>query len=101
MISDRCDFNDFVLETKGRNYQEIIYLAEQEATEAERRLYHAGSTHQAKSLCEQDYAQCLKGFITFMRYGIKPKHINQEALILFNHIREEVQSGPRPVRIQH
>ena len=31
MISDRCDFNDFVLETKGRNYQEIIYLAEQEA----------------------------------------------------------------------
>lgn len=45
MISDRCDFNEFVLETKGKGYQ--------------------------------------------------------EALLLFDHIREEVQPGLRPPRIQH
>ncbi len=101
MISERCDFKDFVLEAKGKGYQEIIYLADLEATEAERRLYHAGTTDQDQTRCGRDYARCLKDFITFMRYGLKPAHIHQEALILFDHIRDEVQPGKRPSRIQH
>ncbi|MBL0713856.1 MAG: hypothetical protein JJV98_09150 [Desulfosarcina sp.] len=91
MISDRCDFNEFVLEARGRDFQDIIYLAEREATEAERRFYHSSSPNQENTLCWQDYAQCLKGFITYMRYGIKPAHINHDALILFDSIRDEVQ----------
>lgn len=91
MISDRCDFNDFVRETKGRNYQEVIYMAEREATEAERRFYHPHRADPEKGLCGQDYARCLKDFISFMRYGIKPAHIKQDALMLFDHIKDDVQ----------
>ena len=101
MISDRCDFNDFVLVAKGRDYQEIIYMAEREATEAERRFYHPRMADPEKMLCGRDYARCLKDFITFMRYGVKPAHIKQDALILFDHIRDEVQPEMRPPRVQH
>jgi hypothetical protein len=101
MISDQCDFNEFVMEAKGKGYQEIIFLADREATEAERRFYQPGATDQDKARCGQNYAQCLKGFITFMRYGIKPANIHQETLLLFDHIRDEVQPELRPPRIQH
>ena len=101
MISERCDFNEFALVAKGKGYQEIIYLADREATEAERRLYHAGVGDQDQTRCGQDYARCLKDFITFMRYGLKPAHIHQEALLLFGHLRDEVQPKMRPARIQH
>ena len=101
MISDRCDFNEFVLKAKGRDYQEVIYLAEREATEAERRFYHPRLAKTEKTLCGQDYARCLKGFITFMRYGIKPADLSQDALTTFDNIRKEVLPGMRPPRIQH
>jgi hypothetical protein len=101
MISDQCDFNEFVMEAKGKGYQEIIFLADREATEAERRFYQPGATNQDKARCGQNYAQCLKGFITFMRYGIKPANLSQDALTTFDNIRKEVLPGMRPPRIQH
>ena len=101
MISDRCDFNEFVLEAKGRDYQEIIYLAEREATEAERRYYHARRPNPEKTRCGQDYARCLKSFISFMRYGIKPANLSQDALATFDSIRNDVLPGMRSPRIQH
>lgn len=101
MISDRCDFNDFVLEAKGRDYQEIIYMAEREATEAERRFYHPRMADPNKVLCGRDYARCLKGFISFMRYGIKPKHISQDNLLLFDNLMADTQLKMRPLRSQH
>ena len=101
MISDRCNFNDFVLETEGRDYQEIIYMAEREATDAERRFYHHSKTDPEKVLCGQDYALCLKEFITFMRYGIRPKHISADTMMLLDRLRDDVQPMMRPLRIQH
>ena len=61
MISDRCDFEDFVLETKGREYQEIIYLAEREATEAERRFYHPRQKDSEKSALRTGLCPLSKG----------------------------------------
>ena len=101
MISDRCDFNEFVLKAKGRDYQEVIYLAEREATEAERRFYHPRLAKTEKTLCGQDYARCLKDFITFMRYGIKPANLSPDALTSFDNVRKEILPGMRPPRIQH
>jgi hypothetical protein len=101
MISDRCDFNDFVLKTKGRDYQEIIYMTEREATEAERRFYHHSTPDSEKVNGGQGYARSLKGFIAFMRYGVKPAHINQETLMLFDHFRDDVRLNMRPARIKH
>lgn len=33
MISSDCDFNDFFAAVKGKHFQDIIYLADEEATE--------------------------------------------------------------------
>ncbi len=101
MISERCNFSEFVREAKGRDYQEIIYLAEREATEAERRFYHPRLANPEKTLCGQDYARCLKSFITYMRYGIKPANLDHDALVTFDTVRKEVLPGLRPPRIQH
>ena len=101
MISDRCDFNEFVHKAKGRDYQEVIYLAEREATEAERRFYQPRLPGPEKTLCGQDYARCLKRFITYMRYGIKPADLSHDALTAFDNVRKEALPGMRPPRIQH
>jgi hypothetical protein len=95
MISDNCDFNEFVRQAKGRDYQDIIYLADREATEAERRFYHSAMPDDAKNLCGQGYAQCLKGFIAFMRYGIKPADIAPEDLTRLDLIRKEALQNKR------
>ena len=101
MISNRCDFNDFVLKTKGRDYEEIIFLADREATEAERRFYHHSTPDQEKAACGQDYALCLKEFIAYMRYGIKPPHIRGDVAALFDHRRENLKPRSRPIRTRH
>ncbi len=101
MISERCDFNEFALQTQGRDYLEIIYLADREATEAERRFYHHSTPDQEKAACGQDYAQCLKEFITYMRYGFKPPHIRGDVADLFDHVRENLQPRSRPMQTSH
>ena len=40
MISMDCDFEKFVREIRGRDYYDVIYLAEKEATQALRRNYN-------------------------------------------------------------
>jgi hypothetical protein len=101
MISDRCDFSEFVRQAQGQNYEDIIYLADREATEAERRFYHHGTVDKEKLICGQDYAQCLKAFISYMRYGIKSAHISGDISVLFEHVRDNLPSRSRPFRTHH
>ena len=61
MISDRCDFEEFVAVANEWNYQDIITNADREATEAERRFYHSNVSENEKALCGHDYAECLRG----------------------------------------
>ena len=95
MISDSCDFKEFISLADKWNYQDIITRADREATEAERRFYHSNAPQEEKTLCGQEYAECLKGFIAFMRYGIKPSRLNSEALLHFSRIREEAMQTMR------
>jgi hypothetical protein len=88
MISDRCDFEEFVAVANEWNYQDIITNADREATEAQRRFYHSSASDNEKALCGQTYAECLKGFIAFMRYGIKTTRLDPEVLQHFDRIRE-------------
>ena len=39
MISQSCDFDEFLERVRNRGYLEVIYLADKEATEAERLRY--------------------------------------------------------------
>ncbi len=97
MISDRCDFEEFVSIADKWEYQDIITRADREATEAERRYYHSTTPENEKAHCGQEYAERLKGFIAFMRYGVKPSRLNPEVLLHFGRIREEArQMMPRP-----
>jgi len=95
MISDSCDFEEFVAVADKWEYQDIITRADREATEAERRFYHSNTPEGEKMLCGQEYAKCLKGFIAFMRYGIKPSRLDPEALMHFSRIREEAMQTMR------
>jgi hypothetical protein len=101
MISERCDFNEFALQAQGRDYEEIICLADREATEAERRFYHHSTPDQEKAACGQNYAQCLKEFIAYMRYGIKPLNIRGDVAALFDHVRENLQPRSQPMPTRH
>jgi hypothetical protein len=70
MISQSCDFHDFLERVKNRDYLEVIYLADKEATEAERLKYRSRA---GKTICSEAclrYADALKGFIRYMRYGV-------------------------------
>ena len=48
MISSNCNFSDFVAAIKDKPYHDIIYLADQEATAAERLLYRTGVSDDTK-----------------------------------------------------
>jgi len=71
MISQSCDFDEFLQRMRDRGYLEVIYLADKEATEAERLQYRSRAKRLDPSEACVSYADLLKGFIRFMRYGVK------------------------------
>jgi hypothetical protein len=71
MISQSCDFDEFIESVKDRGYLDVIYLADKEATEAERLKYRSRAGRTPCSETCVDYADALKGFIRYMRYGVK------------------------------
>ena len=81
MISSGYSFRQFIDAVKGKNPQEIICMAEQEATEAWRASYRKrnGSGEWMKSKSYQDR---LLGLIDFMRHGIKVHRFEEHELRL-------------------
>jgi hypothetical protein len=71
MISQSCDFDEFLESVRDRDYLQVIYLADKEATEAERLKYRSRAGRTPCSETCVDYADALKGFIRYMRYGVK------------------------------
>jgi len=83
MISSNCDFSDFVAAIKDKPFDDMIYLADQEATAAERLLYRNNVNDDEKKICGQKYASILKDFIAFMRCNVRPKKKENEFFELF------------------
>lgn len=73
MISKECKFFDFAVAVRNKNYFEIIHLADQEATEAERLFLRTRSDRAVKQSCGKEYAERIKQFIDYMRYEVKPR----------------------------
>jgi hypothetical protein len=90
MISQSCDVKEFIEAIRDRDYLEVIYLAEKEATEAERLKYR----FKAKKRDEEEYclgyADVLKNLIFFLRYGVKNRRIAKKDLDLFRSLRESL-----------
>jgi hypothetical protein len=86
MISTSCDVKQFIEAVKGRNYFDIIYFADKEATEAERVFYQKRKSAGLNQKDFREYARLLKGFILFMRHGIKAIGVSDSDLELFSSI---------------
>lgn len=95
MISANCDFSDFVAAIKDKSYHDIIYLADQEATAAERLLYRNGVNNAAKKKCGQQYASVLKDLVSYLRYHVRPKKRKDEYCDLFALVLENADANEK------
>lgn len=87
MLSSSFDISEFLTEVKGHSQQEIIYLADQEATETERYVYKHRKCRQGMNPAEdcadaRHYAVLLKDFVLYMRYGVLTHSVRELGLIL-------------------
>jgi hypothetical protein len=77
MVSQSCDFDEFLERVRDRRYLEVIYLEDKEATEAERLKYRLGARRLVPVEACVGYADVLKAFIRFMRYGVKSPSVKE------------------------
>jgi hypothetical protein len=91
MISASCNFNEFIQAVKDNEYFDILYKADREATDAERRSYRTQVTSENRDLCGKQYASLLKNFMFYMRYGIKLRAISDDQFQLFRSVRQNLQ----------
>jgi hypothetical protein len=73
MISKECKFSDFVGAVQNKNYFEILHLADQEATAAERLFLQPRNDTITRQRCGRDYAERIKQLIDYMRYEVRPR----------------------------
>jgi hypothetical protein len=87
MISPFCDLNEFVDAVRDRDYYDVLYLAEREATAAERlRLRRQNLESRGQRFCPR-YADSLKGFIYFLKYGVQTSLLDKDDVELFRSLR--------------
>lgn len=68
MISRSFNISEFIAEVKGHSPQEIIFMADAEATAAERESYKTRLLTDRKRM--RTYAMEIKDIILYMRHGI-------------------------------
>jgi hypothetical protein len=90
MISTNCDFSHFVAAIKNKPYDDIIYLADQEATAAKRLLIRHNTANDERKKCGQRYAAILKKLIAYMRSNVKPQNDEDEYAELFALVLDSV-----------
>lgn len=85
MISTSYNMKEFIESVKDKNYFDVIYLTNHEATESERLSYRK---HEAPALNEHlsEYVNTLKGLILFMRHGIRAEGVSKGDFELFGSI---------------
>lgn len=75
MLSSSFDICEFIDKVKGNNGQKVIYLADREATEAERLVYKKARTDSLDNA--RTYTALLKDIVLYMRYGIRTHAVRQ------------------------
>jgi predicted nucleotidyltransferase component of viral defense system len=81
MLSASFEFSEFIDKVKGRSYYDIIHLADQEATEAERFIYK--KCRQASCCDVREYALTVKDFVLYMRYGVMTRKTRRHDMTPF------------------
>jgi hypothetical protein len=97
MIASDCSMEAFLKTLNGTDYKDLLYTAEKEAVSAERLLYRGNVDPTRRETCGREYVQLLKHFICYMRYGCRPRGIEQTIFDQFRAIRERVARHPAPL----
>ena len=85
MVSSSFDIDEFFSKIKDRSYQEIIVLADREATAGERLECKTLENTERSRIVH--YVGCLKDFILYLRHGVRTRAIRDLDLAPFNKIR--------------
>ena len=96
MISLNCDFEKFVREIRGKDYYDVIYLAEKEATQAWRSSYNNLSRN-CDSEASRTYQEKLIGLIDYLRHGLKPRVFTDQDLRLCEAVQFEFLQSHKSV----
>ena len=86
MISANCDIREFISELENKDFFEMIYLLEKEATEVERQLFNPKSKFGERQNCGPEYVSNLKNLIFYLRYGAKPRGLRKEHIRLLDSV---------------
>ncbi len=73
MISPECRYAEFLQKIRDKTPDEILEIAEREATLAERMRWRHGRLDSRAEHCGQDYAERLKQLIDYLRFSAKPR----------------------------
>lgn len=90
MISETCDLAEFFQKAETRDVLEMIYTAEQEATWAERSLYHPKRCGEANRKACREYVEALKSLIGYLRYNVRLP-ISEAWRVYFQHAETEIE----------
>jgi hypothetical protein len=86
MISANCDIREFISELENKDFFEMIYLLDKEATEAERQLFNARNKMCEGQICGTEYVSNLKNLIFYLRYGARPNGLQKEYIHLLDSV---------------
>jgi hypothetical protein len=86
MISINCDIREFISALENKDFFEMIYLLDKEATEAERQLYNPRTEMSERQICRPEYVSDLKNLIFYLRYGARPKGLREEDICLLDSV---------------
>jgi hypothetical protein len=95
MISSSYSIPEFIKAVEDKGYQDLICLAEREATEAERMSYRPSVAMEAKRMGNEEYAEDLKHFLFYLRYHIKPFGVSDTVFELFKMITRNLENKRR------
>ena len=86
MISTKCDIREFIAALVDKDFFEMIYLLDKEATEVERQLFNPKSKLCERQICGPEYVSNLKNLIFYLRYGAKPRGLQKEYIRLLESV---------------
>ena len=86
MISVNCDIRELISELENKDFFEMIYLLDREATEAERQLFNPKCEMSERQICGPEYVSNLKNLIFYLRYGAKPRGLRKEDISLIDSV---------------
>ncbi len=86
MVSESGSLEEFVDRVRGKHYEDLVFLVDQEATDAERRMYSHRRDNSGDPERFRRYADQIKDFLLYLRHGVKTAEIGNVDLQGFRNV---------------